>query len=97
MKWFDNTKKSAGKILSRMRDRRNRIAVSVLAGVLAVSWGAGSIKQPVYTGTAAWWGAMYPEFCFAKPREDITADGREEDAEGQRPKLSFWLAKALDW
>lgn len=79
-----------------MRNRRNRIAVSVLAGVLAVSWGAGGIKLPVYTGTAAWWGAMYPEFCFAKPWEDQPANEKEEE-EGQRPKLSFWLAKALDW
>ena len=36
----------------------------------------------------AWWGTIYPEFCFEKG----------EDTDESKPvKLSFWLAKALDW
>lgn len=36
----------------------------------------------------AWWGTIYPEFCFEKG----------EDTDETKPvKLSFWLAKALDW
>lgn len=36
----------------------------------------------------AWWGTLYPEFCFEK--------GGDTD-ETKPVKLSFWLAKALDW
>ena len=36
----------------------------------------------------AWWGTIYPEFCFEKG----------EDTDETKPvRLSFWLAKALDW
>ena len=36
----------------------------------------------------AWWGTLYPEFCFEKG---------EDAGESKTVKLSFWLAKALDW
>lgn len=46
---------------------------------------AGSGKDPrVY----AWWGTIYPEFCFEKA---------EDDGENKPVKISFWLAQALDW
>ena len=36
----------------------------------------------------AWWGTLYPEFCFS----DIP-----EGAEGKDIKISFWLARVLNW
>lgn len=36
----------------------------------------------------AWWGTIYPEFCFEKV---------EDNGENKPVKISFWLAKALDW
>ncbi len=36
----------------------------------------------------AWWGTIYPEFCFEEG---------EEEEETKPVKVSFWLAKALDW
>ena len=39
-------------------------------------------------GVYAWWGTIYPEFCFEKV---------EDNGENKPVKISFWLAKALDW
>ena len=39
-------------------------------------------------GLYAWWGTIYPEFCFEKV---------ENNGENKPVKISFWLAKALDW
>lgn len=36
----------------------------------------------------AWWGTLYPKFCFS----DIP-----EGAEGKDIKISFWLARVLNW
>ena len=34
---------------------------------------------------SAWWGTMYPEFCFS-------------EGSGDSPrKISFWLAEVLEW
>lgn len=47
-----------------------------------------SIQSAARPQMYAWWGTLYPEFCFEKG----------EDADESKPvKLSFWLAKALDW
>mgnify|MGYP007091035385 FL=1 len=38
----------------------------------------------------AWWGTLYPKFCFSQfPEEN---KGQKDDI-----KISFWLAQALDW
>ena len=51
-----------------LRDRKNRLTVSILAAM-----------------AAAWWGTMYPEFCFS-------------EGSGDSPrKISFWLAEVLEW
>ena len=36
----------------------------------------------------AWWGTIYPEVSFEKV---------EDNGENKPVKISFWLAKALDW
>lgn len=36
----------------------------------------------------AWWGTLYPKFCFS----DIP-----EGEEGKNIKISFWLARVLNW
>ena len=35
----------------------------------------------------AWWGTIYPRFCFSSAEEN----------NGEKLKISFWLAQALDW
>ena len=36
---------------------------------------------------SAWWGTMYPRFCFQEVKEE-----KQEER-----KVTFWLAKVLDW
>lgn len=68
-----------------LKDRKNRLTVSVLAAMAAAVLVAGCVRLPDFSPAAAWWGTMYPEFCFAEGRE-----------EGPR-KISFRLAELLDW
>ena len=73
-----------------IKNRAERIRISVLAGMLAVILFYGS-----YGGNQknmmAWWGTIYPRFCFAEETKD-----QEDTGEDTRPKISFWLAKALE-
>ena len=41
-------------------------------------------RQPQFY---AWWGTIYPEFCFEKA---------EDNGENKPVKISFWLAKAIE-
>jgi len=46
---------------------------------------AGGFGLPQYPAASAWWGTMYPEFCFS-------------EGSGDSPrKISFWLAEVLEW
>ena len=48
----------------------------------------------------AWWGVIYPEFCFAKTNSETSEEskgGEPVSLAGKSLKISFWLAKALDW
>ena len=42
----------------------------------------------------AWWGSIYPEFCFSE-WDQYGCDVEKFPSE-QRPKISFWLAKAIE-
>lgn len=68
-----------------MKDRKNRLTVSVLAAMAAAALVADCIRIPEFSPAAAWWGTLYPEFCYAEEKEDGS------------PKISFWLAEVLDW
>ena len=56
----------------------------ILAGGIRAQDTFSSRDPKVY----AWWGTIYPEFCFEKV---------EDNGENKPVKISFWLAKALDW
>lgn len=87
-------KKKTGRtddVLQILRDRKNRIFISMLAGAVLA---AGGLKMPAAAGTTAWWGTMYPEFCFS---DSLNGETGSDGAENNRPRISFWLAKALDW
>lgn len=64
-------------------------AITVLAALLfaggAFEKRTENFRQPEFY---AWWGSIYPEFCFEKV---------EKNEENKPVKISFWLAKALDW
>lgn len=97
MKLWDKRWIKKEKLRIWIRDRKNRAAASLLASLLAVSCMAGSIKPPACTEIQGWWGAIYPEFCFAQAKEESREQSQERDTEESRPKISFWLAKVLDW
>lgn len=92
MKRSDRRKIKKGELSAWIRDRKNRALVSLLAGTLAVSCMAGSIKPSACTEILGWWGFIYPEFCFAQAKE-----GSRERSQESSPEISFWLAKVLDW
>lgn len=83
--------------MNYLRDRKNRLAVSVLAAVLAAFLTVSAPGRGGEPRVLAWWGTLYPEFCFSKGEEleEVEMDGHED--QGRRVKISFWLAKALNW
>lgn len=60
------------------------LAALIFAGVSREKWDTDFRQPRLY----AWWGSIYPEFCFEKV---------EDNGENKPVKISFWLAKALDW
>ena len=46
-------------------------------------------KRQEQTAVTAWWGTLYPKFCFSQfPEEN---NEKKDDI-----KISFWLAKAIE-
>ena len=75
-------KTEAVKIRDTLRNRKYRVQVAILAGMLALALLGGSVPGSHTPGVMAWWGSLYPQFCFSQT--------------DQKPKISFWLAKALE-
>ena len=72
----------------RKKQQGTRIKAALLAGL------AGAVLANTFPGqirkqaaVSAWWGTIYPKFCFA----DAKKDGKGS------VKISLWLAQALDW
>lgn len=75
-------KTEAVKIRDTLRNRKYRVQVAIVAGLLAVSLFGSAVSGRTAPGVVAWWGSLYPQFCFSQT--------------DQKPKISFWLAKALE-
>lgn len=74
--------------MENLKNRKKRLCVSLIAALfLTAVTGSGGQRN---ISALAWWGSMYPQFCFAEKEEDNT----KEEAE---VKISFWLAKQLEW
>ena len=54
------------------RKIRTRFVLSAAAGILAAALTAGDIRLPAGPAepVQAWWGFIYPQFCFARPDRD---------------------------
>lgn len=76
-----------------LRNRKKRFLFSAMAGMLVATLLAGMPKNTENYNIMAWWGTLYPQFCFETADTDR---GNYENTVKQRPKLSFWLAKALE-
>lgn len=72
----------------------NRGILSIMTGLMVVA--LLSISQPYVPqkNVLAWWGSIYPEFCFLEVDEN--GKNVEKNTSEQRPKISFWLAKAFE-
>lgn len=77
-----------------MKNKKKRLLFSLAVSLAAVSISAFSPREPGDGYALAWWGTLYPRFCFSAPvREE---ESRTEDTR-EKVKISFWLAKAFDW
>ena len=79
---IDIWKTEAARIRDILGNRKHRVQASILAGMLALALLGGSVPGTHTPGVMAWWGSLYPQFCFSQT--------------DQKPKISFWLAKALE-
>lgn len=82
-----------------IKNRINRFFISIIIALTAAFLMAGNtysaaFKHPV----TAWWGTMYPGFCFSEQPGKTSSLGKDSE-ESALPgrKISFWLAKALNW
>ena len=75
--------------MDSLKNRKKRLGISLIAALfLTVVTGTGVQKN---IPALAWWGSMYPQFCFAENEEENTDEIEPE------VKISFWLAKQLEW
>lgn len=82
-----------------LKNRGNRLLVSLLAGLAGAVLLAGmpAVKEP--GGMMAWWGTMYPKFCFAQMPEDEgegAAQENEDGTQGREMKTSLWIVEFFD-
>lgn len=75
-------KTEAAKIRDILRNRKYRVQMALVVGLLAVSLVGSAVPERSFPSVTAWWGSLYPQFCFSETE--------------QKPKISFWLAKALE-
>lgn len=88
--------KSMRKVADWLKKRKNRIILSAAAGIMAAVLSAGGFRLPD-TAAQAWWGSIYPDFCFARPLQTEEENKEKDQTAENKVKISFWLAKALDW
>ncbi len=80
-----------------IRIKKKRLVISVLAAGLAVLLGVSCQDSFSASRYTAWWGTLYPRFCFSQIQEP-KGDGKPgKESSEDHVKISFWLAKALDW
>lgn len=83
--------KTANEICGRAQ---NRLWISMLTGITVISLICGIPGIISQKNVSAWWGSIYPEFCFSELIRDEKCD--EKIPSEQSPKISFWLAKAIE-
>ena len=74
--------------------KENRLLFSLLVGLAAAALLCGIQWNNSRRNVMAWWGSIYPEFCFSELNYNVT--DVEKNMSEQSPKISFWLAKAFE-
>lgn len=72
----------------------NRLILSLVTGLTVVSLLCGMQWNCPQKNVMAWWGSIYPEFCFSEL--NYNEENVEKNPSEQMPKISFWLAKAFE-
>ena len=78
--------------MKKIYRRQNRLLISIAVGLLLISF--GGIVNTSQKNVMSWWGSIYPEFCFSEA--DYDNKNIEKITSEQKPKISFWLAKAFE-
>ena len=96
MKWIYRVKNVINsKKENKIPDKaQNRLLLSLVVGMICASLLCGGVWGSPHKNVMAWWGSIYPEFCFSQV-DRYNADG-EKILPEQKPKISFWLAKAFE-
>lgn len=83
--------------MNHIRNKKHRIAISLLTAAAVVLLTASIPNTSGGPGILAWWGTLYPKFCYSQiaPSSEEEAAGR--DRSESHVKISFWLAKAWNW
>ncbi len=79
---IDIWKTEAARIRDILGNRKHRVQGGNCCGTACVALLGGAVSGSHTPGVMAWWGSLYPQFCFSQT--------------DQKPKISFWLAKALE-
>ena len=71
-----------------------RAVLAAVAGMVFVSavpkTGETGKKEPLTVQYTAWWGTLYPRFCFARINDE------EEDGKSPLPvKKTFWIKRFI--
>lgn len=80
--------------MKQIYKKENRILLSIITGMIVISLLCGIQWRGSQKNILAWWGSIYPEFCFSE-WDQYGCDVEKFPSE-QRPKISFWLAKAIE-
>ena len=56
-----------------LKNRKNRLLVSIFAAMAVAMLVAGGTGYGHGSRPLAWWGTMYPKFCFAESREEAVS------------------------
>ena len=81
---------SGGIAMNYLKSKKNRFYIALTGATLTALLAAALPEKhlpepPAEAPVLAWWGSIYPEFCFAEKPEE----------EGGKIKTSFWLAELI--
>lgn len=78
--------------MKKIYRKQNRLLISIAVALFLISF--GGIVNTSQKNVVMWWGSIYPEFCFSEL--DYDNKNVEKITSEQKPKISFWLAKAFE-
>lgn len=77
----------------KMLKEGKRLFLSVLLSSCILTADPDVFRTPVL----AWWGTLYPEFCLVGKKAEKNEHMNNGHTQDRKPKISFYLAKLLDW